>query len=153
MIYGDPFYFSLQFDAVECWNSPDDTWRNGVFTLCLDGKKLFDAVDVFELRTVLSFYSKAPIEQLVVNDLDISADEVYNNAKDYFLGDGEKLIDGLFDMTCVPMEDNRCYLYFIKTSYGDRLIWSTDTGDSINETILPSGTILNVINKLKNCHL
>ncbi len=153
MIFGDPYCFALQFEVVECWNDPDDIWRNGIFTLYVEGKKLFDVVDVFELRTTFSFYSKAPINELFINDLDFSADELYKNAKDYFLGNGEKLIDGLFDMTCIPMEDNRCYLYFIKTSAGDRLVWSTDTSDSINETVLPSGTILNVINKLKVCHL
>lgn len=150
MIYGDPFCFALQFDVVECWNVPGDIWKNGLFTLYIEGEKLFDSVDAFELRTTFSFYSKAPVNELFINDLDISGDELYKNAKDYFLGDGEELIDGLFDMTCVPMEDNRCYLYFIKTSAGDRLIWSTDTGDSINETVLPVGTILKVINELQN---
>lgn len=153
MIYGDPFLFALQFDVVECWNDPDDIWKNGLFALYIEGKKVFDTVDAFELRTTFSFYSKAPINQLFINDLDVSAGELYNNAKDYFLGDGEKLIDGLFDMTCVPMEDNRCYLYFIKTSAGDRLVWSVGTSDRINETVLPSGTILNVINRLQDCHL
>jgi len=153
MIFGDPFCFALQFDVVECWNEPGDIWKNGLFTLYVEGKKLFDTVDAFELRTTLSFYSKAPISDLFINDLDILPDELYKNAKDYFLGDGEELIDGLFDMTCVPMEDHRCYLYFIRTSVGDRLVWSTDTSDSINETVLPSGTILNVINKLRDFHL
>ncbi|WP_273759027.1 immunity 42 family protein [Pantoea ananatis] len=153
MIYGDPFHFALQFDVVECWNDPDDIWKNGLFALYIEGKKVFDDVDAFELRTTFSFYSKSPINQLVTNDLDFGADELYNNAKDYFLGGGEKLIDGLFDMTCVPMEDKRCYLYFIKTSVGDRLVWSANTSDQINETVLPSGTILNVISKLQDCHL
>ncbi|MGD8203283.1 immunity 42 family protein [Pantoea sp. FN0305] len=153
MIYGDPHCFALQFDIVECWNEPDDIWKNGLFTLYIEGKKLFDVVDVFELRTTFSFYSNAPINELVINELNVSAVELYKNAKDYFLGDGEELINGLFDMTCVPMEDNRCYLYFIKTNTGDRLVWSTDAGDSIKETVLPSGTILNVINKLKVCPL
>ncbi|MDI3414628.1 MULTISPECIES: immunity 42 family protein [Pantoea] len=153
MIYGDPFHFALQFDVVECWNDPDDIWKNGLFALYIEGKKVFDDVDAFELRTTFSFYSKSPINQLVTNDLDFGADELYNNAKDYFLGGGEKLIDGLFDMTCVPMEDKRCYLYFIKTSVGDRLVWSANTSDQINETVLPPGTILNVISKLQDCHL
>ncbi|WP_210530785.1 immunity 42 family protein [Pantoea ananatis] len=153
MIYGDPFHFALQFDVVECWNDPDDIWKNGLFTLYIEGKKVFDDVDAFELRTTFSFYSKSPINQLVINDLDFGADELYNNAKDYFLGGGEKLIDGLFDMTCVPMEDKRCYLYFIKTSVGDRLVWSANTSDQINETVLPPGKILNVISKLQDFHL
>ncbi|KNC92065.1 immunity 42 family protein [Trabulsiella odontotermitis] len=153
MIYGDPFRFALQFDVVECWNEPDDIWKNGLFALYIEGKKVFGTVDAFELRTTFGFYSKAPINQLVINDLDVGSSELYKNASDYFLGDGEKLIDGLFDMTCVPMEDNHCYLYFIKTSDGDRLVWSTDTDERINETVLPSGTVLDVINKLQDCHL
>lgn len=153
MIYGDLFRFALQFDVVECWNDPGNIWKNGLFALYIEGKKVFDVVDAFELRTTFSFYSKAPINELSINELDIDVSEIYKNAKDYFLGDGEKLIDGLFDMTSVPMEDNRCYLYFIKTSVGDRLVWSTDTSDRINETVLPSGTILNVINELQDCLL
>ncbi|WP_197715391.1 Imm42 family immunity protein [Aquitalea magnusonii] len=31
MIFGEPFYFALQFDVVEAWNSPESIWRNGLF--------------------------------------------------------------------------------------------------------------------------
>lgn len=148
MIYGDPFCFALQFDVVEVWNDPGDIWKNGMFSLYVEGNKLFGIVDVFELTTTFSFYAKAQINDLHVNDLDISAIALYKNARDYFIGDGEELIDGLFDMTCTAMGDNGCYLYFIKTSKGDRLVWSIDRGKEINETILPPGTIYSVIDKL-----
>ncbi|MGC6390117.1 immunity 42 family protein [Ewingella sp. S1.OA.A_B6] len=153
MIYGDPFYFALQFDVVESWSPPDGMWKNGLFSLYVDGKKLFDVIDVFELKTTFGFYLKAPIGDLNVNDLNIDSIALYENARDYFIGDGEELIDGLFDMTCTPMEDNGCYLYFIKTSFGDRLVWSADNGVKINEIKLPSGTIYNVINELRSYHL
>lgn len=153
MIYGDPFYFALQFDVVDAWNTPGDIWRNGLFSLYIDGDKVFDTVDVFELTTTFSFYSKAPVNELSINDLSIEAIALYKNARDYFIGDGEELIDGLFDMTCTAMGDNGCYLYFIKTNSGDRLVWSIDGGSKINEIILPSGTILDVINKLHLSHL
>jgi hypothetical protein len=90
---------------------------------------------------------------LVVNDVNIDATDLYKNARDYFIGDGESLINGLFDMTCTAMGDNGCYLYFIKTSSGDRLVWSVDRGVKINEVMLPSGTILDVINKMRLSHL
>lgn len=150
MIYGDPFRFALQFDVVESWNEPGDIWKNGLFALYIEGNKVFDVVDSFELRTTFSFYSKVPINELAINDLDVDKNKLYTNAKDYFLGEGEKLIDGLFDMTCVPMEDNRCYLYFMKTNAGDRLVWSTNNSSKINEAVLPSGTIFNVLNELKS---
>ena len=153
MIYGDPFYFSLQFDVVEIWNSPDDIWRNGLFYLYIDGKRMFDIVDVYELKTIFSFYSKSPINDLYINDLDISPVDLYKNAESYFTGDGDVLIDGLFDMTCTAMGDNGCYLYFIKTSFNDRLVWSIDDGENINETLLPPGTILDVVSKLNQGHL
>ncbi|HEJ9031772.1 TPA: immunity 42 family protein [Serratia marcescens] len=153
MIYGDPFYFSLQFDVVEAWNAPGDVWRNGLFSLYVNGDKIFDVVDVFELMTTFSFYSKSPVDDLVVNDVNIDATDLYKNARDYFIGDGESLISGLFDMTCTAMGDNGCYLYFIKTSSGDRLVWSADRGVKINEVMLPSGTILDVINKMRLSHL
>lgn len=149
MIYGDPFYFSLQFDVVAEWSEPDDIWKNGLFSICIEGNILFNAVDVFELTTTFSFYARAPIEYLNVNDDSADANTIYSNAENYFKGDGEMLIDGLFDMTCTPMEDNGFSLYFIKTSVGDRLIWSTDYGNKIHEKILPPGTVHGVINKLR----
>lgn len=131
MIYGDPFYFALQFDVVNAWNTAGDIWKNGLFSLYINGGKVFDIVDVFELKTTFSFYSKAPIDDLNVNDSGVEAVVLYKNARDYFIGDGEMLIDGLFDMTCTAMGDNGCYLYFIKTSNGDRLVWSTDRGEKL----------------------
>ncbi|EDU7996622.1 hypothetical protein CSM15_005098 [Salmonella enterica subsp. diarizonae] len=148
MIYGDPFIFAFQFDVVESWNTPGDIWRNGMFSLYVEGEKLFDIVDVFELKTTFGFYSKANIHDLNVNDLTIDAKALFKNAWDYFIGDGEVLVDGLFDLTCTPMGDNGCYLYFLKTTNGDRLVWSIDHGRKVNETILPSGTINYVINQL-----
>lgn len=153
MIYGDPFCLSLQFDVVDEWSTPNDIWKNGLFSLCIDGRVIFNVVDVFELTATFSFYSKAPIESLNVNDTSIDARILYSNATDYFLGDSEELIDGLFDMTCTPMGDNGFYLYFLKTSIGDKLIWSTNYGDEINETILPAGTVLSVINQLRQTSL
>ncbi|WET39805.1 immunity 42 family protein [Citrobacter enshiensis] len=149
MIYGDPFIFAFQFDVVESWNTPGDIWRNGMFSLYIEGNKLFDVVDVFELTTTFSFYSKATITDLSVNDLSIDAIALYKNARNYFIGDGEVLIDGLFDLTCTAMGDNGCYLYFLKTSNGDRLVWSTDCGRKVKEAILPRGTVHSVINQLR----
>ncbi|EHX1051993.1 hypothetical protein DSM92_23365 [Salmonella enterica subsp. enterica] len=148
MIYGDPFIFAFQFDVVESWNTHGDIWRNGMFSLYVEGEKLFDIVDVFELKTTFGFYSKANIHDLNVNDLTIDANALFKNAWDYFIGDGEVLVDGLFDLTCTPMGDNGCYLYFLKTTNGDRLVWSIDHGRKVNEAILPSGTINYVINQL-----
>ena len=136
--------------TVELWNSSDDSWKNGMFSLYIEGERLFDVVDVFELRTTFSFYLKCPISDLCVNDSCVSSVDVYRNAESYFTGDGEYLIGGLFDMTCTAMGDNGCYLYYIKTSLNDRLVWSVDDGKSIRETLLPSGAIQNVINQLNN---
>jgi len=69
------------------------------------------------------------------------------------LGDGDTLIDGLFDLTCTAMGDNCCFLYFRKTSNGDRLVWSTDNGRKVNEAILPLGTVSCVIDQLNKYFL
>ncbi|MEZ1778117.1 Imm42 family immunity protein, partial [Pseudomonas aeruginosa] len=71
MIVGDPFYFAIQFYVVDSWNSPGDSWRNGIFYLYVSGEKIFSVVDVLELETIFSFYSKAPIEGLCVNDVQL----------------------------------------------------------------------------------
>lgn len=149
MIYGDPFTFALQFDVVGSWNAPGDIWKNGMFAIYIDGKRIFSVVDVFELATTLSFYSKSNIEELKENNTLSSASEVFKNAQEYFLGDEEVLIDGLLDLTCTAMEDNCCYLYFLKTSNGDRLVWRSENGGEINNITLPKGNVLNVINQLE----
>ena len=74
---------------------------------------------------------------------------LYQNAESYFTGDGTELIDGLFDMTCTAMEDNECYLYFMKKSEGDLLIWSLDGGINVSEKILPENTVSNVVSLLQ----
>jgi len=149
MIYGDPFSFALQFDAVKAWNSHDSSWINGVFSLYIDGQLIFKIVEPVELKTTYSFYANAPVDTLRVNDLSIDADNLYRNAECYFTGDGIELIDGLFDMTCTVMEDNACYLYLIKTSEGDRLVWSIDNGKNVTEKILQKNTINEVVNQLR----
>lgn len=149
MIYGDPFSFALQFDVVEAWNIPGDTWRNGIFSLYIDGERLFHAIEPVELKTTFSFYSNAPLDEICINDLNIDVGSLYKNAESYFTGDGTELIDGLFDMTCTAMGDHACYLYLLKTSKGDRLLWSTDNGKHINEKILPENTISKIVSQLQ----
>jgi hypothetical protein len=105
MIIGEPTYLALHFDVVEEWNLPGNTWRNGVFSLCLGGEATFCASDVVELKTTIGFYSKAGILDLPISDIKIDAVDLYRNAESYFAGDGERLIDGLFDMTCTAMGD------------------------------------------------
>ncbi|EYU13209.1 ribonuclease toxin immunity protein CdiI [Photorhabdus aegyptia] len=56
-------------------------------------------------------------------------------------------------MTCTAMGDNGYYIYFMKTSQNDRLIWSVDDGNTIKETLLPAGTVHSVIQKMSQCPL
>lgn len=149
MIYGDPFAFALQFEVVDAWNIPGDTWKNGIFSLYVDGRRLFSAIEPVELKTSFSFYSNVPMDELCINNLNIDADSLYKNAESYFTGDGADLIDGLFDMTCTAMSDNACYLYYLKIKEGDRLLWSVDDGKHITEKILPKNTISKVVNQLQ----
>lgn len=149
MIYGDPFTFALQFDVVDSWNAPGDIWKNGMIAIYIDGKRIFSIVDVFELATTLSFYSKSKVEELKENNTLSSASEVFINAQENFQGDEEVFIDGLLDLTCTAMEDNGCYLYFLKTNNGDRLVWRSESAGDINDITLPKGNVLKVFNQLK----
>lgn len=89
------------------------------------------------------------MDKLCVNDSSIDVYGLYQNAESYFTGDGTELIDGLFDMTCTAMEDNACYLYFMKKSEGDLLIWSLDGGMNVSEKILPKNTVSDVVSLLQ----
>lgn len=148
MIVGDPFFFALQFDVVESWNSNDGFWKNGVFSLYINGERVFGVLDVFELRTILSFYSKVPVDDLRVNDLVVSGKDIYENADSYFLGDGTVLMDGVLDLTCTPMGDSDCHLYFVRTRARDRLVWSVDGGVNINEFFLEAGFMSKFVKSL-----
>lgn len=148
MICGNPFDFALQFEVVDFWNVPGDVWKNGLFCLYIDGKRVVDVVDVVELKTTISFYANAFIDDLAITNIDINAADLYRNAESYFTGDGNNLIDGLFDLTCTAMEDNGFYLYFVKTGHGDRLIWSNNDGVDINDKILPKNTVRKAIQEL-----
>ncbi|HAB91385.1 MAG TPA: hypothetical protein DCF43_03485 [Pseudomonas sp.] len=153
MIIGDPFDFALQFEIVKVWNAPDDVWKNGLFSLYISGRRVFGCVDVFELTTTFGFYHDAPVETLSTNNLVVGKEVLYQNAEDFFMGDGEELIGGLFDMTCTAMGDNGVHLYFIKTVSGDRLVWSVDNGISVSEAMLAPGTVAEVIQELRACSL
>lgn len=52
-------------------------------------------------------------------------------------------------MTCTAMEDNACYLYFMKKNEGDLLIWSLDGGINVSEKILPKNTVSDVVSLLQ----
>jgi hypothetical protein len=153
MIFGDPFRFAIQIDVVSEWNAPNDIWKNGLFCLYLNGKRLFDAVDAFELKTTMGSYKNADIDKLPINDKNLDSTYLYRNAEEYLSGKQDFPFEGLFDMTCTAMSDNQCYLYFIKTVTGDRFLWSLDNGKSISEVTLPAGTVSDVIKKLNGLSL
>ncbi|WP_440466743.1 Imm42 family immunity protein [Pseudomonas sp. YH-1] len=152
MIVGDPFSFALQFDVVNSWNLPGSSWKNGVFSLYISGEGVFSAIDVVELGSIFCFYSNALVEDLPINDLKIDSAGLYKSASEYFWGDGVELVDGLFDMTPTVMSDGELFLYFVKTSVGDRLVWSA-SGEAVKEVYLEAGTVLNVIKELRSCNL
>ncbi|HFK5791106.1 TPA: Imm42 family immunity protein [Enterobacter kobei] len=46
MIYGDPVCLSLQFDVADELSTPNDIWKNGLFSLCIEGCVIFNAVAI-----------------------------------------------------------------------------------------------------------
>lgn len=153
MVIGDPFCFAIQYDVVESWNIPGDIWKNGLFSIYIDGRRIFGSVDAIELVTTIGCYQNFPFEGLVANDLNMDADSVYKKAQEYFYGGSDQILDGLFGFTCTAMEDLGCCLYFMKTTSGDRLVWSVDNGANVSEITLEPGTVKKVVDKLKECVL
>lgn len=148
MILGDPYAFAVQFDVVESWNIPGDSWKNGVFILYVDGQRIFDCLDVVELKTTLGFYSGLPLESLGYGEVESDFVALYREAESYFTGDGESLSEGLCSLTCTAMEDRGCYVYFQRCTEGDRFVWSINGGANISEAIFPSGTLKSVMDRL-----
>ncbi|MEN1833480.1 immunity 42 family protein [Pseudomonas lijiangensis] len=153
MILGDPYAFAVQFDVVESWNIQGDSWRNGVFVLYVDGQKVFDHLDVVELRTTIGFYSGLPLESLGCGEVESDFTMLYREAESYFTGEGESLSEGLCSLTCTAMEDRGCYVYFQRCAESDRFVWSVNGGVDISEAIFPQGTLRSVLVQLSGVNI
>jgi hypothetical protein len=147
MIYGDPFKFALQFSVVSAWNN-DDVWSNGLFAMYIDGASVFSPVDAIELRTTFSFYKSISFDEADRANSSVSAEELFQNADNYFTGDGEVLLDGVLNLTCTAMGDQRFYVYLMKAANGDRLVWSLDNGSTVVEKVLGQDEIAGVIRRM-----
>ncbi|WP_225774690.1 Imm42 family immunity protein [Pseudomonas sp. Marseille-Q5115] len=148
MIVGDPFNFAVQFDMVEQWNS-DEFWRNGIFSLYINGVRLPNILDVTELRASLACYIK--LEDIVAsNGLEgIAAEYIYEKTNSYLFGDGTDYIDGVYDLTCTMMADAGCHAYWIGCAESEIFVWSLNGGENIESASLPSGTFYLVASELK----
>ncbi|MCO5366247.1 Imm42 family immunity protein [Pseudomonas alliivorans] len=153
MIFGDPYVFALQLDVVKSWNAPGDIWRNGVFTVYVDGEKVFNCLDVAELRTTVNFYLKLPLSSIVFSDAVLDFVELFNHVDDYYTGDGEFLDGSTCSLTCTVMEDNGCYMYYQSHVAGDKFFWSLDRGATVKGALLPGGVLRQVIDQLSRVDL
>lgn len=145
MIYGDPFKFALQFDVVEAWNEQGSFWKNGLFAIYIGGARLFSLVDAVELRIALGFFKKIPFGKVKFGNADLAAINVFENAHEYFMGDGDELMEGVLCLTCTAMGDEGLNVYLMKSPTGDRLIWSSDGGETVSECLLDKGVVAAVI--------
>ncbi|WP_037586258.1 Imm42 family immunity protein [Stenoxybacter acetivorans] len=148
MIFGDPYDFALQFQIVENWNNENNFWKNGMFYFYLNGEAIFNKVCVSELRSVYATYFDINLIQVPKNDINISALELFQNADNHFFKTGEDLISGILDLTCTTMRDNGYDIYFLGTSSGDRFVWSSDSGKTINEIFFKKEIFFNTISKM-----
>ncbi|KHK63733.1 Imm42 family immunity protein [Pseudomonas frederiksbergensis] len=148
MIYGDPFVFSLQFDVVEEWTDSSCFWKNGLFSMLVDGERLLDCIDVVELRTAVNFYANMQFDWSVTGDATISAAELFRTAHGHFFEGDLAPPKGVQDMTCTVLGDSGLFVYFQKTEQSDRLVWSYDFGKVVYEKLLPVGTIIGVVERI-----
>lgn len=148
MIYGDPFVFSLQFDVVDEWTETNCFWKNGLFSMLVDGERLLSCVDVVELRTAVNFYAKMEFDGNVTGNATISAAELFRTAHGYFFEGVLAAPKGVQDMTCTALGDSGLFVYFQRTDQSDRLVWSYDLGKVVYEKLLPLGTIVGVVERI-----
>ncbi|MHA3735473.1 Imm42 family immunity protein [Pseudomonas sp. Eth.TT006] len=148
MIYGDPFLFSIQFDAVGDWTDSNCFWINGLFSVFVAGERLLDIVDVIELKTTVNFYAKMKFEDIKEGDSAISAKELFASAHGYFFKEEAVVMEDVQDMTCTFLGDAGLFIYFQKTEHADRLVWSKDFGNVVHEALLPRGVVSGVIGSI-----
>lgn len=148
MIIGDPFKFAIQFDSVNEWNS-DNFWRNGAFSLYINGVRLPDLLDVIELRVTLACYVKLEKITTVSGNEKLSAEHIYKTTNSYLFGDGLNYIEGVYDLTCTAMSDVGCHAYWLGRSDSEIFVWSSNDGKRIESVSLPGGTFHAVASKLR----
>jgi hypothetical protein len=150
MIFGNPDDFALQFDIVDGWNTPGDTWRNGVFSMYVGGERVFHFVDVLELRTISGFYRTLRLKcDTAVCDVD--AARLYEEAHSYFYGDSDALRAGLMTLVCTAMEDRSCFVYLMRCASHDRFIWRIDEGQGVHEYLCSSSAVNDALEGLSAC--
>lgn len=148
MIIGDPFKFAIQFDSVSEWNS-DDFWRNGIFSIYINGLRLPERLDVIELRVTLACYIKLESIVAMSGNENLSAEYIYRTTNSYLFGDGSDYIEGVYDLTCTAMSDMGCHAYWVGRLDSEIFVWSSNYGESIESFSLPRGTFYTVASKLK----
>lgn len=148
MIYGEPFDFAIQFDVVDCWTDPDGYWLNGMFCMFVDGRRMVEAVEVTELKVAVNFYAKMELDRVIDGDPEITAENLFKTAHDYFFCGGAHLISSVQDLTCTYLSDFGCFIYFQQLTNSDRLVWSCDFGKTVHEKIMSVGTVINVVKSI-----
>ncbi|WP_091198403.1 Imm42 family immunity protein [Formivibrio citricus] len=153
MIAGDPNCFSIQCEKVLPWNVDGNFWVNGIFHMYVDGVMLPGRLVEAELKTCLATYVNLDFSKL--NDsVDFCAQDLFRIAHSPFLEESEfdcNFLDkspGFLDLTCTAMGDNGCFVYFFNCGKYDRLIWTENDFEKINESIFPVNTVKDVLHSL-----
>ena len=150
MIIGDPYLFALEFQKIENWTSLGDAWINGIFVLYIDGNRLPPRVDTAELRTSLGTYLGIKFSEFNSSTTHLSNAELFKLIKRYVCQEDEQADDDiknikLLDLTCTVMEDQGCYVFLVRKSEHECLIWTTDFFETLDYKFLPFGTVERVI--------
>lgn len=114
----------------------------------VDGRRMVEAVEVTELKVAVNFYAKMELDRVIDGGPEITAEDLFKAAHDYFFCGGTHLISSVQDLTCTYLSDCGCFIYFQQLTNSDRLVWSCDFGKTVQEKTMSVGTVINVVKSI-----
>ncbi len=162
MIIGDPYKFAVMFDKVNDWIL-SDSYDNGHFALCLDGKMipdhLINAVISTSLYNVLSVLKNIPDnKELFFQGKEQLFSSIYDMA---YPSDFEYENDYRYVLSPTVITDESCFVFVVRNNDMIRIIGSSereyDSYEShhildnavITEVTLNKHEIDNIINQIE----
>ncbi|MXV37003.1 MULTISPECIES: Imm42 family immunity protein [unclassified Saccharibacter] len=167
MIYGDPYKFALQFDAVKCWNEYKQFWIGSVFTVYIEGKIFFpSSIDVPNVTLNIGFgayqinidkwLSRAiNTDKEIEVEIDLNrnpgevCEEIYEKAygriddeEDVNIDEKDFRIKNFLDLTSMELMDEGHHIFCFLLDDNDIIFYGTsDHIKDSKKAVLPKGTI------------
>lgn len=123
MLLGNPYKFAIIIEKIEEWNL-DETFRNGVLLVCVDGslfpKEILTATLNSEINPLKESLGNIAVnEKIFTMEKEEAFEQIYNIT---FPEDVSLENDYRFDITPLLLCDNNCYIFAVSDGVSVRIL-------------------------------